>query len=173
MAKLHCLSLLQCPRDAAFLAARDDIERAVESVEYIDRVVCESRFERAPGVVETTRTWVARFAIPAALESVIGAQQVVWTDYSVWTTDDFACRWRIVPAHFPGVIVCNGATRFSKTTRAQTTTVAFEGTLVVDPMRVPPPADGAVVARLVEEVIAGFVPLGVRRVLDGLGRIAS
>jgi hypothetical protein len=111
--------------------------------------------------------------LPEILHGVLAPHHLVWTDHSVWTTADHACRWSVVSHYFPDHVRCCGSTRFVSTTNARSTSVMLTGTIDVDPRGVPGVPDLAArgIARTIEEFVCALFPWGLRKVVDGVSQM--
>ena len=168
MSTFETLALSKHPCDAVFLAARDRLERVVQGVDDIDRVVCQRRLVTDDGRVELTNLWYVKTPIPTAIQDFLKPHMLVWTDHALWTMADHTCRWHVVSRFFPDSVKCSGFTRYESTMRGQTR-VAVRGEISVEAAGL---VDAAV-ARGMEELIGALFPSALRRVIDSVSRYLS
>ena len=101
MSEFKSLAIAKYLRADVWAAMRDALCDVAPHLGDIERIVVESREERADGTLYVVNRWHAKAPIPAALSSLIKPEMLAWTDHALWDPREHVCRFRIEPAFFP------------------------------------------------------------------------
>ena len=85
-------SLIEHPRDAAYLAYRDHLPELVAAVQNIERIDVHARNE-IEGGVKLHNIWYANARIPRVAQTVISKDLMTWDDFAVWRDAQHVCDW--------------------------------------------------------------------------------
>jgi hypothetical protein len=99
------------PRDVAFAAYRDDIQKVLAFLPNVRAIDLKSRTEEGPRAT-LVNVWRAGGEIPAAARAILSESMLSWTDYATWDSAKLSCEWRIETHAFTEAVTCKGLNVF-------------------------------------------------------------
>jgi hypothetical protein len=157
------------PREAAFLAYRDDIVKLLPYLPNVRSIEVRSRREDG-GRSEIVNDWRGGGDIPSAVRAVLG-DSLAWTDHAVWDQASFCCDWRTETAAFGEALRSSGRNQFVEDGPGASV-LEVRGSLEVDAkkLRGVPGFLASKVGRAIEEFLVGRIQSNVVETAKGVSR---
>ncbi len=158
------------PREAAFVAYRDDIVKLLPYLPNVRSIEVRSRKEDG-GRVEIVNEWRGGGDIPAAVRAVIGESALAWTDYASWDQATLRCAWRTETAAFGEALRSSGTNQFAEDGPCRSI-LEVRGTIEVDAkkLRGVPGFLAGKVGRAIEEFLVGRIQSNLVETAKGVTR---
>lgn len=109
--RIEADSVLHHPREAVYVAYRDEMEVFAEYLPNIRRFEVVER-AREGSILRLHNRWHGGTELPASLSAKLEERFLSWDDYATWNQDAYSCEWTIEPHALREAVRCRGRTDF-------------------------------------------------------------
>jgi hypothetical protein len=175
MKTFRSIVVLKHPYTALWTTVRDHLSEFGSRLPDIESVTETERVVGLDGKTYIVNEWRARYTIPQGLRSIIGMNELGWTDRNSWDDSAYVCNWAIYPYIFAEHVRCDGKTVFEPAIAGQGARITLEGTLELKAgfLRGIAMAAETPAARFLEAIITTIIPKNLRATLEAAATFRS
>jgi hypothetical protein len=169
------LVVLKHPHEAVWAAMRDRLPEFAPRIPDIASVTQTERDAVDGGSVRIVNEWRIRLPVPAAVRSIIGADEIGWIDRNTWDERTRTCSWTIEPFFLAEYIACDGRTVFEPAMGGRGARISLEGTLDLKPGFLGRLAGAAErpITGFLESAVTTVIPKNLRAVVEAAAAFSA